>query len=292
MKHPLVEKQLAKLPENWREWLDMWNVEDNPLTLLSLLHHGPEMRNAGSYEHRYEAVILYLRLAKGYYYRVQQFGEELGLFEKENIFSCPRCTIGKAAFQTLCKYAFQKTESNPKPWEFFVRDEKLLKELTIFLGVYSLENGKGKDELHSLFCYTEEHYKETFKEFCLGFAEFLIKIPFPNLTSEETKARFTPLWRSHSKDAVKILWYLGRLDMLIELKESVDESILNALRELILCEYIEVPISVRSSKTVSRKPRDVCDVLKIKSDSLFWHHGGSKITKAAYIYLGLTANNK
>ena len=293
IKHPLVEKQLAKLPQNWKEWLERWNTEDDPLALLSLLHHGPEMPDSEKFECRYEAAILYLRLATRYYYREQQFGEESGPFDGTvNIFTCPRYTLGKTAFQTLCKYAFRKTESDRKPWEFFVWHEPLLKELVIFLGADSLEIGNGHDELHGLFCYARDRYKEILREFCLGLAEFLITTPFPTHAGDEDKAQWTPVWRSYRKFAVKILWYLERLDMLIEQKKMVDESILNPLKELILYRDIEVPMSTRSSKTVLRKPREVRDVLKIKADSYFWHHGGCQITKAAYIYLGLTAGNE
>lgn len=288
-KHPLVEKQLAKLPQDWKEWLERWNTEDDPMALLSLLHHGPEMPDAENFDCRCEAAILYLRLAKGYYYKEQQFGEKMEFEDKENIFTCPRYTLGKTAFQTLCKYVFRKTDSDRTPWEFFVWHEPLLKELVTFLGADGLEIGNGQDELHGLFCYARDRYKEILREFCLGLAEFLIKMPFHTHTSDETKAQWTPVWRSHRKAAVKILWYLERLDMLIELKEKVDESILNPLKELILYREIEVPVSIRSSKTVCRKPRDVQDILKIKPDSHFWHHGGYEVTKAAYVYLGLTA---
>ncbi len=291
-KHPLVEKQLAKLPQNWKEWLERWNTEDDPLALLSLLHHGPEMPDAEAYECRHEAAILYLRLAKGYYYREQQFGEKLEFGEKESIFRCPRHTLGKTAFQTLCKHAFRKTESERTPWDFFVWHEPALKELIVFLGADSLEIGNGHDELHGLFCYAKDRYQEILREFCLGFAEFLIKMPFYAPASDEHKAEWTAVWRPHRKAAVKILWYLGRLDVLIEQKEKVDESILNPLKEFILYRDIEIPISTRSSKTVVRKPRDVRDVLKIKADSYFWHHGGCEITKAAYVYLGLTSGNE
>jgi hypothetical protein len=289
-KHPLFEKQLIKLPCNWTEWLERWKAEDDPMALLSLLHHGPEMPAAGKaeYEAEAEATILYLRLAKEYYHKEQQFGEETGFDQKDNIFTCPRYTLGKTAFQTLCKHGFQKTESNKEPWEYFLWNDRVLGELLVFLGTDScFENGTGGDELHGLFCYAKERYQEILKTFCLGLAEFLIEMPFPTHTGEETKVHQIAIWRSHRHAAIKILWYLDRLDLLIEHKKMVDESLLGPLEKFILARDIEIPISTRSTKTVCRKPREVRDVLKIKADSYFWHHGGCEITKAAYVYLGL-----
>ncbi len=290
--NPLVKKQLVKLPCNWAEWLERWKAEDDPLALLSLLHHGPEMPDAGKAENEAEAeaTILYLRLAKEYYHKEQQFGEETGFGMKDNIFTCPRYTLGMTAFKTLCKHGFQATESNKAPWEYFLWNDQVLRELLVFLGTDGyFENGIGGDELHSLFCYAKERYAEILKIFCLGLAKFLIEMPFPTHTGEETKVQKTALWRSHRHAALKILWYFDRLDMLIEHRKMVDASLLGPLEKFILARNIEVPVSVRSSKTVWRKPRNVRDVLKINPGSSSWSQRGCEITKAAYIYLGLTA---
>ncbi len=293
-KHLLVKKQLRAMPRNWVQWLDRWHAETDPMTLLSLLHLGPQMPEAGRLEHEAEAesTILYLRLAKNFYEKKQQFDEETDSEQKESIFTCPRYTLAKTAFQTLCTHAFQITPTNKAPWEYFVWNSSVLSELFVFLGTDGhFESGSNGGELHGLFCYAKERYRDILKTFCLGLAEFLIEMPSAPHVNQETKTRWMTLWRSHHHAAFTILWYLDGLELLIKHKKMVDESLLDPLKRFILSRYIELPVSTRSGKIVCRKPRDVREVLRIKPDGNFWHHGGQEITKAAYIYLGLTAAN-
>jgi hypothetical protein len=281
-KHPLLEKQLIELPRNWKQWLDIWNATSDPLTMQSLLHHGPEMVGAKHSVLREKAVELYLRLATRFYDRRKLFNEACG--EEPTIFTCPRHSLAKSAFQALLKWKFKKADSKDEPWNYFLYDQSggdLMRELINFLGLEGFEIYTDKDELHSLLCSVRDRHKDILSEFCLGLAKAIIAPEFRGCQDEENRKEWLHIWQPYKRHALKILWYFDQLDFLIENRDQIDQNLVSMLQKLILSQQLKTSFF----SPALRKPKSVEDILKNNQGV---YESDKKLRKAACVYLGLT----
>lgn len=288
--HPLIEKKFSSPPHFVHEWLDAWHGTDNPLHLMGLLHHGPNVADwfwakAGKDDPYYMMPVIYLQIATRFWDRTL-FPVKQG-DGKPSISKDPGAALSMAAFQVLCNHCFridQHTEEGRGPWTQFVYDARLLDELLAFLGVDNLSS----DTLRVMLIYAKERYADVLADFVKGLALFLIRQPSFGYLSEETNRTNRALWQPRRKAAIKILWTIGQLDLLIEYKEYVDSDLLKALETMILDRELGIPVSSRSSKTVVRRPRAVQEILRIDASKYGWNQI-QDVIKATYIYLGLTA---
>lgn len=286
-----LNKQLKTAPQNFHEWMACWQSSDDPLVLLQLLYNGPHVILSSHTAEGVGMIEHYLYVAQDFHnFNLLDAGTIIGRGAQNTILNAPRSILTRAAFEMLCKFALEKKSvNNNAPWGTFAYNDNLMAGLMQLCGGDVLHEDLGQERLHGVFVCAREQYQETLREFCLGLAAFLLEMPTPSHALPEECDRLKANWRRYHKFAIKLLWYLDSLDMLIAKQQYVDKQALEHFKELILSREITVPVSIRSKKEIGYRPKKVEDILRIRPTSWFWHHGGEKIVKAAYLYLGMTA---
>ncbi|MSR71592.1 MAG: hypothetical protein EXS50_02935 [Candidatus Taylorbacteria bacterium] len=279
--HILLEKKTDGTPKTWAEWKVLWEGTDNPLYLDALLKLGPYIEGIDWCEQN-EREVFYLRLARNFFNlpRKSGYGDN-----RPPLMQSPRFCLAKRAFKVLCEHRFKMQDCNDKPWQAYIHDESLFLALMEFLDLDSTSN----DGLHVLLFYRRKR-KGILRAFARGLAEFLIRLEL-NLKeifscNEKDKQKARSLLVPHRGEAVKILWALEELELLVTHKTHVDADILQALEALLLKGNIEVYVRRGSKKTKYIQPKRVEEILRMIPGSYAWSQSQKRIS-AAYLYLGL-----
>lgn len=285
----LSRMQFSSTPKNSRELLEyLTNMKKtrNPLVMLSLITHGLKLCTDSDTE----VLNFYLKIATDFWEKEALF-QEYG--QKLNIFTAPKKTIAKKAFEVLCENVFVlESHRNKKPWQLFL-DEESMENLIFFLGTErcdvslrqeSFSKNRPWDHFHSLMVYAGSRDK-IIKKFSLGLAEFLFGEWLGFAPVESWQTLIEQIRIKHRKSAIIIFWYFDRLELMFaKYRKHVDETFLRPLREIILSHSIVIK---KGSREKVIDPEDVHDVLRIEYDSWFWRDN-QKLIRAAELYINLT----
>lgn len=293
--HPLHGKTLLESPTDWSQWLERWKSTNDPLALQSLLHHGPDMLEAERDIGREEALLIYLQLATNWYKDVES--ERLGFGINEHIFTCPKKTLAKVAFKTLCKHGFKtgKHAGTQTTLPMFVYSNTLLAALITFLGSDSIETlGHGGDPFASHFVYAKDHDAKTLKDFCLALARFLIREPYRLLTRKkdtplsEEENEWIVLWQAHQRSAMKILLHFEQYSTITELAGELSEIALIAMSDYITRQ--EIVADWNDGQGPRRGWIQTLDNINVLLPASSAWRDNAQLVQICFLYLGLRRN--